>query len=210
MTQKPRKATSTHFTTLMMKSNALVKTFLENNFGTPALIPDRHIIMKHFAAQLDKNNCRPDDYLKYTEEVEVVLNVRNFIYDGFNISEQNTQNFISAVESYIRDLWRSNIDSLLMMQEKQRDWKKKYLELLHEVTGDQAVIAQKMKQVKKDLEEHEINIKKAIEHVVFTTLKLNFEVLAYETVKKDYYRYRIGEGSEAEKKSFTQLSRDIN
>lgn len=185
----------------------MVAAFLKNNFGNPVVIPDRNQLHKLASSQLFKHNIRSvggNGFPKeYSEEVELALSFNNFRYDGFQINFMNTRNFNEAVSDHIRNLWRTNIDSLMISQEKQTNWKEKFFELMGTVKGgvrSNKETAALEKQIRKELEAHEINIKQAINFVIEKTLKLDYNVLQYETVKKDYYRYRNPEQYEKEKK----------
>lgn len=186
------------FTTVKISCKPLVKAFLENNFGNPVVIPDDHILNRVATAQLNKDNYRNNQFTPYENCIELAISNNNFRYDGFSINEMNTQRFNSAVDNYIKTFYRSNLDSLLISQEKQTKWKERFLELtqLFKNTSHKSAELQKeLKKMHSELEEHEINIKEAIE-IVLTRLKLTFEDLAYETIKKDYYRYRMRKQAE--------------
>ena len=192
------------FLTVAIRCTPLVKAYLENNFGNPVSVPDEHILNKLACSQLFKGNIRSNVYKKYPEIVSFNISEKNFKFDGFNINEANTHNFNNAVSHFIKVLYRSNLDSLLLLYDKQIDWKKKYMDLV-DITIKPPKNSQEVTKIKVSLKEalkdHEFTIKKSIEHVVTTCLRLNFDILPYETIKKDYYRYR-------EKKFSTQMSLD--
>lgn len=211
------------FSSVKIKCNPLVKTFLENNFGSPINIPDRHILQKHACSQLFKSNPRPlGGYgftkKEYTEVIDLNISYNNFRYDGYEISDINTRNFNEAVRSYIKDLSRTNLDSLMISAAKQENWKEKFLNLVQTIKGPgkaSSEMAETIRTLKRELDEHEINIKQAIDYVIIKTLKLNYDIISYEMVKKDYYRYRNPEQYEKEKekkykKVETQLSSELN
>lgn len=196
------------FSSVKIKCNPLVKTFLENNFGSPINIPDRHILKKHACSQLFKHNPRPlggSGFSKdYTEVIDLNLTYNNFRYDGYEINDINTRNFNEAVKSYIKDLSRTNLDSLMISAAKQENWKEKFLNLVQIIKGPgkaSSEMAETIRTLKRELDEHEINIKQAIDYVIIKTLKLNYDIISYEQVKKDYYRYRNPDQYEKEKKS---------
>jgi hypothetical protein len=185
------------FTTVKMPCRPLVHSYLENNFGKPvALIPENHVLMAHFCAQLKKKNYRtgkPLALAEYKGDIEIGLLEQHFENDGFFLSECNVRNFNNFVERYIKDLWRAKLDGMLYYQDEQQNYKKKFEDLLDRVKGITEVNAQTLgaiKIMKRELAEHTLNIKEAIDHVVYDFLKLDYDVLQYDTVKKDYYRHR--------------------
>jgi hypothetical protein len=185
---------SSNFLTVKVKCKPLVKAYLESNFGNPVTIPDEHIIYKIATSQLFKVNSRPtDSCIDYPDDIYINISEKNFNYDGFNINAVNTRTFNTAVDNYIKNLTRTNLDSLLALQEQQTNWKKKYLDLIQLINKEAANkdLIVRIRDIKKELNGHEFSIKTAISKVIIDTLKLNFEVISYETVKKDYYRYRI-------------------
>lgn len=188
------------FSTVKIKCKPLVKTFLANNFGTPVAIPERHILYRYAYSQLFKHNTKPftDDQgelKQYTEEIMLSISFNSFRYSGFQINEKNTQFFNDSVNQYMRDLWRTNLDSLMISQEKQTAWKEKFLDLVALAKGIKANsnTAELIRTLKQELSEHEITIKKAIDHVIVDTLNLSPDDLDYETIKRDYHRYRFPE-----------------
>jgi len=185
---------SSPFLKITIKCKPIVKAFLENNFGKQVFIPEEHVLNKVLCSQLFKNNTRQDiTTIEYPDQVEISITESNFIYDGFNINKVNTRTFNCAVESYIRSLTRTNLDSLLLLQEKQKNWKDSYKSLVRdgiEVTNNKKLAAL-IRKLEKEVSAHELNIKTAIHTVVTDTLKLDFNTVNYETVKKDYYRYRL-------------------
>lgn len=194
------------FVTLQINCKPIVKCFLENNFGTPVAIPENHVLQKLACAQLFKKNARLNRVENYPTLIDLAISKENFRYDGFNLNTANTQNFNNAVDSFIKIQCRSNLDALLISQDKQIEWKERFFELLNFTKKQDAVpedVRKQIRRLKNEIEEHEINIKTAIETVVFDFLKLDFDAMAYETVKKDYYRYRL-------KKFNRQMSPDIN
>jgi hypothetical protein len=180
-----------NFVTVKINCTPVVKNFLENNFGIPVTIPEDHVLYKLACAQLVKKNTRANNHAQYAEAIELGINHWNFIKDGFDITEQNTRLFNTAVDNYIKLFCRSNIDSMLISQTKQEKWKEKVYELLETIKGsgsrENRITINKLKA---EIEQHEINIKKAIEVVVCNYLKMDMGILNYEAVKKDYYRYR--------------------
>lgn len=194
-----------NFLTVKINCTPVVKSFLQNNFGNPVSIPEEHVLYKLAQSQLVKTNNRPDVFKDYENSIELNISYRNFKHDGFNINPANTTLFNNAVDNYIKIFCRSNLDSMLLSYDKQVDWKKKCFELLDQVNkkhSDKAAL-ELIKKLKAEMDEHEINIKKAIDIVVCEYLKIDLSVLNYEAVKKDYYRYRL-------KKFSTQMSSNIN
>lgn len=183
----------TYFTTVDIKCKPLVKLFLENNFGNPVTIPDEHVLNKLTSSQLVKKNSRYNDTGEYTETIKFNLDHNKFRYDGFFITETNIRKFNASVNNYIKVICRSNLDALLISDAKQKNWKMKFLQLLEHISSENInnQIKADIKQFKKELDQHELNIKQCIEIVVTQFLKLDLDVLPYETVKKDYYRYRL-------------------
>jgi hypothetical protein len=192
----------TPFLTIPIYCKPVVKLFLENNFGVPVTLPDEHTLYKLACAQLFKDNVRTNQTKEYPCTIDLNICEKNFRFDGFNINEANTRNFNNGVTSYITSLCNSNLDTLLSLNERQIDWKTKYLELLSKNVlssrSDKEVTKIK-KQIQKELGDHEFTIKKAIEYVVCVTLKLNMQAMNYEAVKQAYFRYR-------RKKFSTQMS----
>lgn len=202
------------FTTVKIQCTPLLKMYLENNFGTPVNIPDDHVLKKLATSQLVKQNIRPNggsvkgETLKgYTEVIELAIHANNFLFDGFNITESNTRRFNEAVNNYIKDLYLSNLDSLLIAQEKQTDWKRRFENLMLEVKNISKPSAKRISELKRELEENELNIKKAIEIVIYDILHVDIDVLATETVRKAYYRYRSNPNA---LKFYTPTSQSIN
>ena len=194
------------FVTVLIQSKPLVKSFLENNFGKPVSIPENHILQKLDCAQLMKNNTRHRPYKEYKEDEELSILKTKYRFDGFLINEANTQNFNNAVDNYIKNLCRSNLDALLISQEKHTEWRSRFFHLADYVKRLEQCpedVKKQIRKIKREIEAHEMNIKTAIETVVFDFLKLDPDVLSYDTVMKDYYRYRI-------KKFSHQMSPDIN
>jgi hypothetical protein len=197
---------SQKFTTVVIQCKPLVRNYLENNFGRPVHIPEQHILKKLACAQLFKQNTRNVRVPEYTESLDLIIGYRNFKFDGYNMNPANIQNFNNAVDNFIKNQYRSNLDALLISQECQTNWKKRFEDLLrftkqNTAHNDEAV--KKIRQLRNELEEHEISIQKAIETVVYDFLHLDFDVLPFETIKKDYFRYR-------RKKIGTQMSSHIN
>lgn len=194
MTHKQKTPKTVGFTTVKIKCRPLVKTFLENNYGKPVILPDNHIIMKYSCAQLDKRNNRENDVAEYSQELELSIGVNNFLRDGFNISDQNTRAFNTGVESYIKDLYRTALNSLLIAEDKHYNWMDKFEELLSIVKEKTPLEDRKtrarIRDLKKELKEWNIDLQTAIDIVVNDTLKVNYDVLPFDTIKKDFYRYR--------------------
>ena len=197
------------FLQVTIKCKPLVKAYLENNFGKEINIPEEHVLGKLFLSLLVKNNSRPDGTcIEYESEATVNICVRSYIYDGVAMNRVNTRAFNAAAENYIRNFTRSNLDSLLMLQEQQREWKDTFRRSLLNRMAVVSAESQKelrtlIRSIEKELAAHELNIKTAIETVIMDTLKLDFTVLNYEAVKKDYYRYR-------QKKFLTLMSLNQN
>lgn len=199
----PNPASKSAFTSVQIPCKKVVKAYLENNFGSPVTIPEDHILHKLACSNLDKVNSRPARGVvsRYSDFIQLSIRYNQFRYDGFKM-DGNARRFNDAVDSYIKALCRTNLDSLLIAQERQKEWKRRYRELLKIFKGD--LEARKYVRVlKEELEQNEISIKAAIETVIYDVLKLDTDILAYDTVKKDYYRYRT-------KKVFTLMSPDIN
>ncbi len=197
----PQKST---FISVTIPCKKVVKAYLEANFGTPVNIPEDHILHKLACSNLDKKNSRPVSggiVSKYHEAIELSLRYNQFRYDGFNM-DGNARRFNDAVDSYIKTLCRTNLDSLLIAQDKQREWKKRFNEMLRLFKGEKEA-RKYVRTMREELEHNELSIKAAIETVIYDVLKLDTDVLAYDTVKKDYYRYR-------NKKVFTLMSPDVN
>ena len=200
-----QKAMKNNFLTVKIYCKPVVKSYLEKNFGNPVTIPDEHILNKLACAQLFKGNTRPNFFKEYTESIELNICERNFDYDGFNINDMNTRNFNTGVTHFIKVLCETNLDSLLLLHDKQLNWKSSFLDLINmNVKSIKSLpeVTKLKKELEKELGDHQFTIKKAIKHVVCDCLKLDFETLKYDTVKKNYYRYRL-------KKFHTQKSPDI-
>jgi hypothetical protein len=185
--------TNTPFMTVKFQGKPLVKCFLERNFGTPVTIPDNHILYKSAIALLTKENPRVNRFDGYSNLIELNILKENYRFDGFSISSSNEQVFNTTVENYIRDIIHTNLDSLLISQEKQKNWKEKFSSLLAKVKDisktEKATLAQ-ITEMKRELEEHELNIKESIVYVVEEILGLDIDMIDYDTVRKNYYRYR--------------------
>lgn len=197
---------SQKFTTVVMPCKPLVRNYLENNFGRPVSIPEQHFLKKHACALLMKKNGRGNPPPDYTASIQIVLDFNDFRYDGHNIDIKNIVYFNNSVDRYIKELYRSNLDALLISQQMQVNWKKRFEDLLkftRQHANPDKESLKKIRELRAELEDHEISIQKAIETVVYDFLHLDFDVLPFETIKKDYFRYR-------QKKSIPELSSHIN
>ena len=189
-------------TTVSVKSKTVIKAFLESNFGTPVMIPEDHPLSTLINSQLTKENPRYNRHDDYADIVEIGITKETFRFDGFHINEANTQTFNRTVDKYMKNKLRDSIDALLIAQDEQTNWKEKCFDLLDKAKEFETINAKTssaIRAMKRELEEHSINIKKAIEMACKLFLKMEVDLLGYEAVKKDYYRYR-------KKKSLRQMS----
>ncbi len=185
---KPRKP----ITTTKIKCKPHVKAYLEVNFGVPVMIPEDHPLSTLVNSQLTKENPRFNKTIVYEEFTEIGITKETFRFDGHTINENSTQNFNTAVEKFMKLILRTNIDSLLIAQTSQADWEEKCNDLLDRMrsAGTSVISVTEINDLKKDLQNYRLSIKKAIEIACKNHLKIDMEVIGYETVKKDYYRYR--------------------
>lgn len=182
------------FLTVKINCKPVVKSFLESNFGNPVRIPDEHPLYKLACSQLTKKNIRANDTIEYTDHIELGISEANFRFDGHSIADVNIRIFNTAVDNYIKVLCRSSLDSLLLMHDKQINWKLRCMDLISFINKNKvpgAEVDKKIKELKSEIEANEINIKEAINIVVTTFLKIDSTIYNYEAVKKDYYRYRM-------------------
>lgn len=182
----------TPITTTKIKSKPHVKAFLETNFGIPVMIPEDHPLSTLVRSQLTKENPRFNKTIVYDDFVELGITKETFRFDGYTINENSTQNFNTAVEKFMKLILRTNIDSLLIAQAAQDNWEEKCNDILQlmKTAGASVISVTEITALKKDLQKYRLNIKNAIEIACKTHLKIDIEVIGYETVKKDYYRYR--------------------
>lgn len=181
---------------LIVKINCkpLVKTYLERNYGDPVTIPSDTLLYKFACAQLFKENTRLNRHKDYSQHTNFTICRETFRYDGYDINDMNTKTFNTGVLSYIRDSWRNSLDGHLSALNRHIDWKRKYFELVDfglKIPNGPQDLAKELRRLRREVEAFEMDIKSAIETVVFDTLGLDFDCLPYETVKKDWYRYRL-------------------
>lgn len=187
--------TQNPFLTIQINCNPMVKMFLENNFGNPAKFESKHILNKLTTNLLCRNNTRFNNVKSYPETCELQIIPSVFIRDGYFISDAGVRDFNMGVENFIKQSLRNHVDTLLISKLENQNWKKKYIELVDYLQKEDVArpddIKKQIKELRANLEQHEIDIKEALIFTTTTFLKLDLNVLPYETSKKDYYRYRI-------------------
>jgi hypothetical protein len=191
-----------NFCTVKIRCKPLIKNYLENNFGKPGLpvkLPEHHELYKLATAQLTKHNNRAmrkykENFSKeYPVEIELWIGANTFIKDGHSINEANTRAFNKGVDNHIKNLIHTNLDSILIAEEKKKNWKNKFNDLLSQVKNildkqcpETVTLIRKLKL---ELQEHELDIQQGID-LVLERLNIETEVLTYEAVKRSFYRYR--------------------
>lgn len=189
----PKAESTGSFMTMKIESKNLVKTFLENNFGNPVKIPEDHLLYDLLVTNLRKLNPRKNRTVDYGDFVTIAISKENYRFDGYEMNKANTQRFNRIVDKFIRQLAHTHLDAALKAQLKQVNWKQKCMEMLARTKSIQKPdrdIAATARMLRREIEEHELNIKQEIDYVIIYVLKLNHDVLSYETLKKGYYRYR--------------------
>lgn len=200
----------THFTTVKIKCKPVVKAYLENNFGTSpstpspstgseagssvtgakvVTIPENHFLMKHALAQLSKTNSRCDYFRDFTEEIELTIGSKQFEKDGFCINQANTTNFNNSVIDYMKSLARTSIDTALVGREKYNNWRERLFKLVAILQGKGGLTVREARELRREADEHKVELQDAIYYAIEHVLKVDIDVLSYENVKKDYYRY---------------------
>lgn len=179
-------------TSIEVKCTPVVKNFIEGNFSPPVVLKKDEPLYQQLRQQFLKNV--PSDQA-FIDKVDFVICAKNFAFDGYSISKMNVRIINNATERYIKDILHTAIDAQLINKDLQENWKEKYLSILPGIYKDKlnrsGMASKKIKELKKELQDFEITIKEAINTAITKFLKISPDNMPYETVKKDYYRYRL-------------------
>lgn len=197
---------SKEFVQIKIKTKPHIKHYLEHHFGSPCKIPSGHFISEYLNVLLsrpikDENHMCTDD----PETVFISINKTNFKGYGFGLTKTNRRNFNLVINNFIRSQIRDIANNILLNNAINTDWKKKYEELKKEnkqliALRKEAFNSDTLKKYKKvetlinkrldEHHKHRIEEKEALMQAAYDVLGFNEEILSFESIKKDFYRYK--------------------
>ncbi len=197
------------FTTVKVKTKPYVKHYLQHHFGDPVKLPAGNFINKLLSYLLQKPVKHDNQACKtYTTTCEISLSEATFKRFGFGLTKTCTKDFNVAIENYIRSQIRSIAEGIYNNNTGTLEWKVKYLQLekLHtklltinanNLTSDKvkelkklhAKLNARVKTTRKD----KIDMEDALMIAAYDILGFDEQILPYETIKKDFYRYKTRE-----------------
>lgn len=199
------------FFQVKIKVKPYIKQYLEINFGAPCKFPSGHFISEYLNVLLTRPT-KVENYACKDETAEVIISLPEVTFRryGFGLTKTNRRNFNLAIENYIKSQIRAIAESVLCMASINEDWRQKYMELEKEHKellnlSQLPISAETIKKIKryesiitKRLEEHKkhtIKEKKALYYAAYEVLQIDENLMPFEMIKKDFYRYRISQNT---------------
>lgn len=197
------------FIQVKIKTRPHIKHYLEYHFGSPCKIPSGHFINEYLNVLLsrplkDENHTISKD-TGNMETVIISINKPSFKVYGYGLTKTNRRNFDLVINNFIRTQIRETATSILFNNAINTDWKKKFEELKKEnkqliALAKETLSSETIKKsrqlellINKRLDEHNkhcIKEKEALKQAAYDVLGFNEEILPFESIKKDYYRYK--------------------
>ena len=195
------------FITIDVKVKPYVRYFLEKNYGKPVKLETGSFIAKHLVSLLSRPQKTDNHKCKtYSDEVMICLTEDKFKRFGYGLTKTNTKEFNLAIENHIRTLIRSITDNILFTAEDNENWKSRYEQLKKEHNAllkihTTDLTSSTVKKLRKfdallnhrieDTEKHRVKLIDALQAAAYDSLGFDEQILPLETIRKDYYRYKI-------------------
>lgn len=195
------------FITVNVKTKPYIKYYLEKNYGNPVNIDPGSFISKYLISLLsrpvkhDNKSCNT-----YTSDVVICLNETNFKRYGFGLTKTATKEFNLGVENHIRTLIRQITDNIVFNAEENENWRTRFEQLKKEHNAllkmqSSALNLSNIKKLRKfealmnarleDAEKHRVKLIDALQTAAYDLLGFDESILPLETIRKDYYRYKM-------------------
>lgn len=200
---------SKEFVQVKIKTKPHIKHYLEYHFGSPCKFPSGHFIGEYLNMLLsrpvkDENHLIGND----PETVIISINKTNFKSFGYGLTKTNRRNFNLVIDNFIRTQIRNIAENLLLNDSINTNWKKMCEELKKEnkqliLLSKESLTSETLKKYKKvetkinkRLDEHHkyrIKQNEALQQAAYNVLGFSEDILSFESIKKDFYRYKIAQ-----------------
>lgn len=195
------------FISINIRVKPHVKHFLIHNYGNPVKLEPGSFVSKYLVSLLSRPD-KTDNHkcITYTEEVTVCLNEDKFKRYGFGLTKTASKDFNVAIENHIKSLIRNITDNILFTAEINENWQSRYQQLKKEHNAllklhTAEVNSSTVKELRKfeallnkrlaDSEKHRVKVTDALQSAAYVCLGFDETILPLETIRKDYYRYKI-------------------
>jgi hypothetical protein len=194
------------FVQIKIKTKPHIKYYLENHFGNPCKIPSGHFIGEYLNILLSRPvKTENHKCVDEPETVVISINKTDFHGYGYGLTITNRRNFNLVINNFIRTQIRDIANNILLNNAINTDWKKKYEELKKENKqlvnlSKEALTTDTLKKYKKvetlinkrldEHHKHRIEEKEALMQAVYDVLGFSEDILSFESIKKDFYRYK--------------------
>ena len=194
------------FITVDLNTKPHIAHFLKVNYGSPCTIPAGNFISKYLNSLLEKSDTNDERNYKFNATpIKIKITKTILFRNGHKLTATAEHNFTVAVNNYIKTQIRTIAESIFNTQCVNDDWMNKYIELQKEHKQLLKILSSRMsasttiknKTFEASLNKRitEFNSKKilmqdALKIAAYQRLGFNETVLPFETIKKDYYRYK--------------------
>ncbi len=195
-----------HFTEIEIFTKTHIAHYLVHHFGKPCAIPSGNFISEFLRVNLSKPIKRNDSRINaLNTPVLILLSQDDINRYGYDLTKTAELNFSNSVDNYIRSQIRSIAENILNNNTINEDWKRRYLELHKEhkalllhikdnlsentVKKNRAFEIKLNKRVS-EYEQYKVKLNDALMMSAYDCLGFNEQILPFETIRKDFYRYK--------------------
>lgn len=195
-----------HFTEIQIFTKPHIAHYLIHHFGKPCAIPSGNFITEFLRVNLSKPLKRNDSRINaLNTPVLILLSQDDINRYGYDLTKTAELNFSNSVDNYIRSQIRSIAENILNNNSINEDWKRRYLELHKEHKALIQLIKENLseKTLKKnrafdiklnkrvsEYEQYKVKLNDALMMAAYDCLGFNEQILPFETIRKDFYRYK--------------------
>jgi hypothetical protein len=198
-----------YFTEIDIKVRPHIKHYLNYHYGSPCKFNSGNFVYEFIRLAL-KNPKKRNEHrnCNLTDTVRILISEDDLKRYGCVITNTSAQNLNDSIDNFIRMQIRTLTDLILQTSETNEDWRKRYLELkkehreLLELTSipKDETFAKRLRKFEvninkrvKEFERYNFNVKDALMQAAYNKLGFDEQILPFETIKKDYYRYKRSE-----------------